>query len=99
MHTKTWTREQIDTLLRSNPKAVERAIVRLYERQTQDERYDSRTKHDNARGFSSAFASRGSYYARWVQGGRNLTGRHYESALRIALTHSKQLVEIANGRP
>lgn len=98
MPTKTWTRDDINGILRTNPKAVGRAMLRLYERQTQDERSSSTTKHENARGFSSAFASRGSYYARWVQGGRELTGKHLDTARRIAITHSKQLVEIANGR-
>lgn len=96
--TKQWTRDEIDTILRTKPGAVERAMLRLYDRQTEDEKSTSHTRHDNARGFSSAFASRGSYYARWVLGGRELTGQHREKALRIALTHSKQLVEIANAR-
>lgn len=95
---RTWTRNDIDALLRTNPSAVERAMLRLYERQTRDERYTSASKHHNTRGFSAAFASRGSYYARWVMGGRQLTGHHLQNALRIALTHSRQLVDIANGR-
>lgn len=96
--TKTWTRDEIDGLLRTNPKAVERAMLRLYELQTQDERQAGETKHHNNVGFAGNASKRGSYYARWVGSGRSLTGHHLESALRIALRHSRQLVEIANGR-
>ena len=34
---KIWTRDEINEILRTNDKAVERAIVRLFERQNQDE--------------------------------------------------------------
>lgn len=96
MSTKTWTREEIDAMLRTNSRAVERAMVRLYELQTADEQQAETTKVHNNAGFSSYAARRGSYYARWVMSGRQLTGEHLEAATKIALRHSRQLVEIAN---
>lgn len=95
---KTWTRDEIDSLLRTNPKAVERAMIRLYELQTQDERVASETKHHNNIGFAGNAAKRGSYYARWVMSGRQLTGHHLDRAQAIALRHSRQLVAIANAK-
>lgn len=95
---KQWTRDQIDALLRANPKAVERAMIRLYELQTGDERAAGETKHNNNVGFAGNAAKRGSYYARWVMSGRQLSGHHLDRALSIALRHSRQLVAIANGR-
>jgi hypothetical protein len=93
---RTWTRDEIDELLRRNDKAVERAMVALYSRQTRDEQQTSHTRHDNGIGFSAAHASKGSYYARWVESGRKLTRHHLNRARKIALLHSKQLVQEAN---
>lgn len=98
MTTKTWTREQIDDILGGSDRAVERAIVRLYERQTSEEQASSSTLDSNARGFDAFSAKRGTYYARWVLSGRSLTGRHLDTARKIARKHSRQLVEIANER-
>ena len=95
---KTWTRDEIDEILKTNPRAVERAMVRLFELQTSTEKQSSTTREHNGAGFSSYAASRGSYYARWVMSGRNLSGKHLESATKIALRHSRQLVNIANSK-
>ena len=93
-----WNEAKIEKLLRDNDRAVERAIVAIYDRQTQDEKASSDTKHNNARGFRANHASKGSYYARWVLGGRRLTGLHLDNARKIALHYRKQLCEIANAR-
>ena len=98
MDAKVWTRDEINTLLTSNPKAVERAMLRLYELQTQEEKASDSTRVNNNQGFSSYAAHRGSYYAKWVQSGRSLSGHHLEKARAIAIRHSRQLVEIANRR-
>lgn len=91
-----WTREQVNTLLQANDRAVERAMVALLGRQTDDEVRSEDTKHLNGIGFSGAHARHGTYYAKWVQSGRRLTGHHLERARKIALIHSKQLVDEAN---
>lgn len=93
-----WNRNQINELLKTNPKAVERAIVRLYELQTNEEKQTQVTRIRNGAGFSSAHSYRGSYYAKWVMSGRNLTGAHLERARTIAIRHSGQLVAIANSK-
>lgn len=93
-----WNEAKIETLLHANDRAVERAIVAIYDRQTQDEKASSDTRHNNARGFRADHASKGSYYARWVLGGRRLSGHHLENARKIALHYRKQLAEIANAR-
>ena len=118
---KYWTRNDIDNLLRSNDKAVERAIVRLFELQNADEQRHGTTNVQNGRGFCSSDARAGTRFARWIQGmdnknvvryapkslnnpkARNIFYRYCEPngtvmdrARKIALKHSKQLVEIAN---
>lgn len=98
MTNTTWTRDAIDSLLVTNPRAVERAMVVLYDLQTRDEKDVSHTQHLNGVGFAANAARRGSYYARWVLGGRRLTGHHLDRARAIALRHSRQLVAAANAR-
>lgn len=96
MADKIYTREDIDQILRSNPKSVGRAMIRLYELQTKDEQQSEHTLENNGRGFCSYAAQKGTYYARWVLSGRELIGKHLDNALKIALKHSGQLVAIAN---
>lgn len=93
-----WTKERIARLLNTNDLAVDRALSVLYDRQTQDEKGTSTTKHSNGRGFKSNHAVRGSYYGRWVQSGKRLTGGHLVKARHIALQYTGQLADEANAK-
>jgi len=55
----------IVNLLRTNDKAVARALVVLTERQTSDEQVAERTKHVNGRGFRPAHAKMGTAMAKF----------------------------------
>lgn len=90
-------REQVKALLLSNDRAVERAISALYARQTEDEKSSSSTQHPNGRGFNAFDANQGSYWARWVNSGRHLTGKHLVGARQMCLKYVGQLVEVAVG--
>lgn len=92
------TKHTIRALLDTNDKAVERAMIVLYDRQTQDEKQVDSTRHHNNRGFNHGDAPRGSYYARWVLSGRALTGNHLAKARSIAKRYAGQLAEIANAK-
>jgi len=119
----SYTRDQIDNILRTNDRAVERAILRLFELQTADEQKIGGTNADNGRGFRSSDARAGTRFARWLLGmnDRNVVKyakkllthpkadvifinycrqgeRVIDRARRIALTHSRQLVTIANAK-
>lgn len=93
-----WNKAKIEELLKTNDKAVERAIIAIYDRQTQDEKQASDTKHTNHRGFRANHASKGSYYARWVLGGRRLTGDHLANARKIALHYTSQLLDVTKNK-
>lgn len=97
MTQRTWTRTEIETLINTSDRAVGRAMVAIWRRQTQDEQATETTRHHNGIGFSGWTARSGSYYAGWVLSGRQLTGRHLDRARRIALHHAAQLTRIANG--
>jgi len=90
-----WTKDTIVELLNKNDRAVERAILCLFDRQTSDEKVDSITKHYNNRGFCPCHAVRGTKMARWILSGRHLTGWHLAKAREITLRYTRQLVEQA----
>jgi hypothetical protein len=97
MTKKIWTREDIVAMLNTNDRAVERGVVAIWQRQTADEQSTDTTRHSNGIGFSGWSAHSGSYYAKWVESGRRLTGKHLDKARKIALHHVGQLTRIANG--
>lgn len=102
-----WTKDRIAHLLNTNDLAVERAIVALYDRQTQDEKRDSDTKHDNRRGFRANHAPTMSYFARIILKGWKAPGGKRRvwlnpvklaKARHVALQYHRQLCEIANAK-
>lgn len=98
MQNRTWTREQIETLLIENNRAVEKGIVALYQLQTADEQASETTNHHNNMGFCGWAARNGTYYAKWVLSGKQLTGKHLDKARKICIHHVRQLTEIANNK-
>lgn len=93
---KTWDRDSIRDLLATNDRAVERAMVCIFERQTEDEQSSDDVRHHNGMGFAGWSARSGSYYAKWVMSGRRLTGKHLDKARKIASYHAGQLAAVAN---
>ncbi len=93
---KIWTPEDIRALLIKSDRAVERGIVAIYNRQTEDEKEIEETTVHNGIGFSGAHANSGSYFARWILSGRNLSGKHLDKARNLIVKYRKQLANIAN---
>ena len=116
-----YTREDIDLLLMKSDAAVERAIIVLFNRQTDDEQRQASTNLTNNRGFASCDARAGTRFARFLLGMNDRNQVRYakkrlshptstrlfnrytkgaerpiDRARRIALKHSRQLVEEAN---
>lgn len=58
------TKEHIVNLLRTNDRAIARALVVLNERQTADERESEATRHHNGRGFRPCHARMGTSMAK-----------------------------------
>jgi hypothetical protein len=92
-----WTRAEVNALLDRNPRAVERGIVRLYIRQEATERSQGQTVKQNGIGFNAFWAQSGTYYARWILSGKQLSGGHLEKARKCCRVHSAQLTAYANG--
>jgi len=90
-----FTRQEIVTLLRGDPRAVERGILALYERQLEDERSASTARARNRSGFSLATAPHGTMLAQELLAGRHLNGPALKRALEITEFHAGQLARIA----
>lgn len=70
---KTWDKEGIRDLLRRNDKAVHRAILLIFNFQTDEEKYKGVTKTVNGKGFSKFDVEIMSKYAMQIRQGRQLT--------------------------
>lgn len=96
------SKEAIVTLLKSNDKAVIRALLVLTERQTADEQNSEETRHLNGRGFRPCHARMGTSMAKFFQSRGFLTAKQisYWRALdktgkmRIEI-YAGQLLEVA----
>jgi len=101
---RTWTEEEIVDLLRGSNLAVERAMLRLYERQVAIEKATSESRLLNTVGFCAFSARSGSKFARviaararkGIPAGRRLYGEWLARAREIAIRHRRQLLELAN---
>ena len=92
-----WTEDKIVALIDTNPHAVTRAVIAIYNRQTQVEQNVRDTREQNGVGFNSADARKLSYYAQWaIQNNRDLNGKFLEIARQRVKKYRRQLVEIAN---
>lgn len=95
----TWDKAAIQTLLANNDKAVIRAVLAIYNLQTDEEKQSEATLRSNGVGFSGVDARRGTYYAQYIERNGRLTGRHLELARKMTQKYWRQLAEIANGTP
>ena len=93
-----WTKETVRELLLRNDRAVERGVMSIYAKQTEDEKSSEHTKHHNNVGFSGCHGHMGSYYAKWLMSGRHLNGAHLVKARKMMLKYSGQLVKIIEGK-
>ena len=93
---KQYTKDDILELVRSNPSAVQRGILALYERQGEDERAFGIAKERNRAGFSQRTAPGGTKLALALLAGRRLSEDQLGMAQSIVEFHAGQLARIAN---
>jgi hypothetical protein len=98
MNQRRYDKRDILEILQVKPRAVDRAVLALFSRQTLDEQATGMTKHSNGIGVNAVHARPISYYAAWVRSGRWLTGKHRNTALNIVRRYAGQLADIANSR-
>lgn len=86
--------EYIWWFLLSNDRAVEQVILELYRQQTNDEQGHHISRHRNRRGFSTAHARLGSFFAEEILAGKHLTGLQLDQARRIAMHYVRQTTSL-----
>ncbi len=93
-----YNKEDIRRMITTNKRWTMRALVVLYQRQTEDEQETLSTKHDNGIGFNGIDAPFLSDLARTVMMNRGLSDKQIKAAQRIIGKYAGQLTEIANRR-
>jgi len=91
------TRETIKEKILTDDRWLERGILAVYRLQTADEQNTETTSEHNGVGFNAFDARSGSYYAKWLESGRSLSGPHLAKARKLCLRYIGQLERIANG--
>lgn len=91
------TKDQIVQLLKTNDKAVARALVVLNERQTVDEQATENTKYNNGRGFRPCHARMGTSMANFFQRRGYLTEKQI-AYWRVPQADGKMRIEIYAGQ-
>lgn len=87
---------QIQSLIDTDDRAVARAVVRIYQRQTEDEQRASETKHHNTIGFNASDAKFLTGVARYViANGKIDTEYHMMKTRKLIRRYWRQLIEIA----
>jgi len=92
------TAESIKALLDANDRAVMRALVALYERQTADEQANAHTSHLNGMGFNGYDAEFGTSLAKQVIRGCILSPRQIAAGRKMCKKYARQLAEVANAK-
>lgn len=85
----------IINILDTNDRAVSRALVVIYERQTADEQASAQTSHRNGMGFNGTDAAFGTSLAQKVLRGWTLSEKQLAAGRRMVKKYWKQLAEAA----
>jgi hypothetical protein len=93
-----WNKWNIQDKLKTDFKWCRRALIVLYQLQTNDEQGASRTKHDNGRGFNQPDARRGSELARKAMTPVLFEPSEVLEARKMLMKYAGQLARIANAK-
>ena len=96
--TRTWKREEIEHLLETSNKMLMRSLVKIFEKQTEDEKRTEGTRHSNGVGFNSVDAQILSSFAKQVLRYGRLSDKQLSIARRKIMKYAGQLTKIANGK-
>ena len=96
--TPKYTKEGIQKILAENPRALARAIIAIYRRQTASEQASGVTKEDNGVGFTGVDAYLMSSFAVQLQQGWSLSQKQAAIALKRMPKYWRQLIEVAKDK-
>jgi len=96
MEIRVWKKEEVIERLQKSDKTVTRAIVAIYQYQTDDEKVAEMTKYNNGVGFNGCDAMIGTSFAQQIIKGRTLSYKQMAIARKIIIKYAGQLANIAN---
>jgi hypothetical protein len=88
-----YTEEFIKSKLSTDPRWIERGLVVLFNRQTEDEKNTQQTKWDNGMGFNGSDSGYLSYCSKWVLSGKNLNEKHLKKCGSKLPKYWRQILE------
>ena len=88
-----YTKEYIQAKLSTDIRWIEKAVLVLFERQTDDEQTNKVTRWENGRGFNSSDSRYLTYVSNYLLGGRHLSGRHLEKVASKMPKYWRQILE------
>lgn len=94
--TRIWTKEDIRALLETNDKMVERSLLKMYDRQEDDEKAAQETRKHNSVGFNGADAPILSSIAQQLTNKGWISQKQRELCRKKLMKYAGQLAEIAN---
>ena len=94
--TKTIEKEFVRHLLETNDKAIRKALLRIYDFQTQDEKYSQSTNKYNDVGFSGCDAQILSSFAEQIQKGWKLSPKQMGILRTKMKKYWKQILSISD---
>jgi hypothetical protein len=89
----TYTKEYIQEKLSSDVRWMERAVIVLFDRQTDDEQVTDSTVHQNGRGFNGTDSRYLTYVSKYLLKGGRLTGPHVSKVGRKLPKYWRQILE------
>ncbi len=93
---RTWTNEEIKTLVQTNDKVLYGALKRLYNEQTNDEKCIGETTHNNGVGFNGADSKFLSSVSEFLIKNGFLTEKQKFITRKKLVKYTKQLTKLAN---
>ena len=98
---KKWTKEEIKEKLEANNSSsviwIQRGILAIYAKQTEDEKFEKSTNYNNNVGFTGVDAKILSSFAEQLIKGWTLSKKQIEIAKKKMPKYAGQLSKIANG--
>lgn len=93
---RVWTEDEIRNYVQTNDKVLYKALERLYDEQTVDEKRAGETTHNNGVGFNGADSKIMSSFAEFLKRTGFLTDKQKAVARKKLVKYNKQLTRLAN---
>ena len=89
----SYTKDEIKLKLSTDPRWIERGLIVIYNRQTEEEKSIKETKELNGVGFSGTDSRYLTYCSEWLLKGNHLSGVHLQKVSKILPKYWRQILD------